>query len=265
MQRAESFTEEMIDTTLADSFPASDPPSWTLGRDQAYPSASVARFNLQPRHYSWEGKSMVSQESYQPKQFNLSGLHGISDQTLEMHFKLYEGYVKETNGLTARIWDFLKDGRVDQEEMPAYSELTRRLGFEYNGMVLHEYYFGNMTKRGAGDPNKDSPFRKAAEASYGSYDIWKADFVSIGKMRGVGWAICFEDPKRRRITNHWVTLHEIGNVAGFDPVVVMDVWEHAFLLDYKPADRPKYIEAFFANIDWPVVESRIALEQSERS
>src|ERR687891_408587 len=102
--------------------------------------------------------------SYQPKQFDLSGLTGISDKTLEMHFKLYEGYVKETNKLTEKISEFLKDGRVDQEEMPAYSELTRRLGFEYNGMVLHEYYFGNMKRQGSGDPEKTSNFMKAAEA-----------------------------------------------------------------------------------------------------
>ena len=200
---------------------------------------------------------MVKSESYQPKQFNLSGLQGISDQTLEMHFKLYEGYVKETNRLTEKISDFLKDGQVDQEEMPAYSELTRRLGFEYNGMVLHEYYFGNMTEGGSGDTGKQSNFYKAAESAFGSYDIWKADFVSIGKMRGVGWAICFQDPKRGRLSNHWVTLHEIGNVAGYQPVLVMDVWEHAFLLDYKPAERPKYIEAFLANVDWKVVEARL--------
>src|ERR671914_2040948 len=96
--------------------------------------------------------------SYKPRQFNLSGLQGISDETLEMHFKLYEGYVKETNKLTEKISEFIKDGNVDQEEMPAYSELTRRLGFEYNGMVLHEYYFGNMKKDGTGDPGQTSAF-----------------------------------------------------------------------------------------------------------
>ncbi len=195
--------------------------------------------------------------SYTAKQFNLSGLNGISDETLEMHFKLYEGYVKETNKLTEKISEFLKDGRVDQEEMPAYSELTRRLGFEYNGMVLHEYYFGNMKREGSGDPDKTSNFLKAAETSFGSYDIWKADFVSVGKMRGVGWAICYENPANGRLSNHWITLHEVGNVSGFNPVLVMDVWEHAFLLDYKPAERPKYIEAFFSNIDWAACEQRL--------
>jgi Fe-Mn family superoxide dismutase len=201
---------------------------------------------------------MSSTNSYQPRQFNLSGLKGISDKTLEMHFKLYEGYVKETNNLTERITEFIKDGKVDQDEMPAYSELSRRLGFEYNGMVLHEYYFDNLQSGGGlGDPTKTSQFVKAAEATFGSYDIWKADFVGIGKMRGVGWAICYQNPANGRISNHWITLHETGNVAGFNPVLVMDVWEHAFLLDYKPAERPKYIEAFFSNIDLTAVEGRL--------
>ena len=201
---------------------------------------------------------MSSTGSYKARQFNLSGLKGISDQTLEMHFKLYEGYVKETNNLTDRITEVIKDGNVDQEEMPAYSELTRRLGFEYNGMVLHEYYFDNLQKGGGtGDPAKTSEFVKAAETTFGSYDIWKADFVGIGKMRGVGWAICYQNPANGRLSNHWITLHETGNIAGFTPILVMDVWEHAFLLDYKPAERPKYIEAFFSNIAWTAVENRL--------
>jgi Fe-Mn family superoxide dismutase len=194
---------------------------------------------------------------YKPKQFSLSGLKGISDQTLDMHFKLYEGYVKETNGLTERIAAFLEDGQVDQEEMPAYSELTRRLGFEHNGMVLHEYYFGNLKKQGTGEPDRHSAFVRAAELRYGDYKRWKADFVGIGKMRGVGWAICSQDPANGHLSNHWVSLHEIGNVAGFQPVLVMDVWEHAFLLDYKPADRARYIDAFLSNVDWDTVEQRL--------
>ncbi len=195
---------------------------------------------------------------YRPKQFNLSGLNGISDQTLEMHFKLYEGYVTNTNTLTRKIAEILRDGKVDQEEMPAYSELTRRLGFEYNGMVLHEWYFGNMKKGSTTtDPERNSDFYRLAEGSFGSYDTWKADFMSVGKMRGVGWAVCYQDPVNERLSNHWITLHEVGNVAGFVPVLVMDVWEHAFLLDYKPADRPKYIEAFFSNIDWAACEQRL--------
>jgi Fe-Mn family superoxide dismutase len=207
---------------------------------------------------------MINKFTYQPKQFDLSGLSGISDKTLETHFKLYEGYVKETNKLTEKISEFLQDGKIDQEEVPAYSELTRRLGFEYNGMVLHEYYFGNMKRQGSVDPERNSTFFKLAEESFGSYDTWKADFVSVGKMRGVGWAICYQNPANGALSNHWISLHETGNVAGFTPALVMDVWEHAFILDYAPADRPKYIEAFFSNIDWAAVERRLQVNQVSR-
>ena len=202
---------------------------------------------------------MTRELTYKPQQFDLSGLDGISDETLEMHFSLYEGYVAETNRLNERIREIISDGRVDREESPEYSELNRRLGFEYNGMVLHELYFGNLRKGGGpGAPARESSFGKAAEASFGSYDLWKTDFGSIGAMRGVGWAICYQDPTTRALSNHWIDLHEAGHVAGFVPVLVMDVWEHAYLLDYKPAERPKYIEAFFSNIDWDAVERRIA-------
>src|SRR5690349_14090326 len=163
----------------------------------------------------------MERKFYQPKKFNLSGLKGISDQTLEMHFKLYEGYVKATNELNARIAAILSDGRVDQEEMPAYSELTRRLGFEYNGMVLHEYYFGNMKKGGGNEPARGSQFRKAVERSFPSYEIWRTDFVSVGKMRGIGWAICYLDPKTGFISNQWIEVHQTNNVAGFIPLLVM--------------------------------------------
>jgi len=200
---------------------------------------------------------MIERMAYKPKHFNLSGLQGISDKTLEVHFKLYEGYVKSVNELNERIAEILNDGKVDQEELPAYSELTRRLGFEYNGMVLHEYYFQNMQRQGLGEPAADSNFRKAAEKSYGSYDTWKTDFVGVGKMRGVGWAICYQDPTTGMISNYWITLHEVGNVAGYIPILVMDVWEHAFILDYAPSDRPKYIEAFFSNINWDAVQGRL--------
>ena len=206
---------------------------------------------------------MIATEPYRPKQFNLSGLKGISDHTLEMHFKLYEGYVKETNNLSEKIAEFLKDGKVDQEEMPLYSELKRRMGFEFNGMVLHEYYFDNLMKGGGAEPQRNSAFYKAAGASFGSYEIWKADFVGVGKMRGVGWAMCYEEPATGRLSNHWISLHQTGEVAGFNPILVMDVWEHAFLLDYKPAERPKYIEAFFSNINWSTVEGRLKHTKSD--
>src|SRR5256885_13362489 len=125
---------------------------------------------------------MIATDPYKAKQFNLSGLNGISDRTMEMHFKLYEGYVTETNKLSEKIAEFLKDGKVDQEEMPLYSELKRRLGFEFNGMILHEYYFENLKNGGGGDPVRTSSFYEAGEASFCSYATLKEDLGGTGKM-----------------------------------------------------------------------------------
>lgn len=193
---------------------------------------------------------------YKAQTFNLSNLNGISDGTLAMHFKLYEGYVTNTNILNEKLADLSK-GEIGAGEMPIYSELTRRLGFEYNGMVLHEWYFGNLKSGGSGDPDKASAFSQAAEKSFGSYEQWKKNFVAVGKMRGVGWAATYLDPVSGGLSNHWINLHETGNVAGFVPVLIMDVWEHAFIRDYAPAERPKYIEAFFSNINWEACNERL--------
>src|SRR2546425_4897020 len=123
--------------------------------------------------------------SYKARDFNLSALNGISDQTVEMHFKLYQGYVKETNTLSEKISEFIQDGKVDQDEMPAYSELTRRLGFEFNGMVLHEYYFDNLkTGGGTGNPAQTSSFVKAAQSGFGRYDFLEGDLVGLWQVRG---------------------------------------------------------------------------------
>jgi len=200
---------------------------------------------------------MHTAKPYEAKAFDLHGLHGISDRTVEMHLGLYAGYVKETNRLLEQIAGFLRDGRVDQEEMPAYSELKRRMGFEYNGMVLHEYYFGNLMRGGGGEPPRGE-FRAAAERSFGSLALWQTDFTSVARMRGVGWAVCSLDPETGALSNHWVTLHEVSNVAGFRPILVVDVWEHAFLLDYAPSERARYVEACFANVDWRAVEARMS-------
>jgi Fe-Mn family superoxide dismutase len=196
------------------------------------------------------------QESYTPKKWPLAGLQGISDQTLQVHFGLYEGYVKNTNLLNEQIAGKINAGQVAGAD-PGFAELTRRLGFEYNGMVLHEYYFDNMTTNAGGMPTSGALY-EAIGNSFGDIETWKKDFSAVGGMRGVGWAIAYQDPKSGRISNHWITLHEDGNVAGYKPILVMDVWEHAFLLDYKPAERSKYIESFFANVDWAAAESRLA-------
>ncbi len=191
---------------------------------------------------------------YKPKQFKLSGLKGISDKTLEMHFGLYEGYVKNTNALTEQLAEMSRQKATGKD--PAYAELTRRLGFEYGGMILHEYYFENLAPNGKGSVSQE--IKKPIDNSFGEFETWKNDFVAVGEMRGVGWAILFQDPVTQQLSNHWIVLHHMGVPSGFKPILVMDVWEHAFLLDYKPSERTKYIEAFFANINWDVVQRRLA-------
>lgn len=200
------------------------------------------------------------QQTYTPKKWNLSGLIGISDRTLELHFGLYEGYVKNTNLLNEQLDELVRKGQEASTNL-TFSELSRHLGFEYNGMVLHEYYFDNMTNS-AGEAPSTGRLHDALARSFGDFETWKKDFCAIGGMRGVGWAIAYQDPKIGRISNHWITLHEDGNIAGFKPILVMDAWEHAFMLDYKPAERSKYIEAFFANIDWDIAESKLVTPAS---
>ena len=190
--------------------------------------------------------------SFKARSFPLSGLTGISDKTLEMHFGLYEGYVKETNQLTEQLAELVKAGKAAKN--PVYAEMNRHLGYEYGGMILHEYYFENLAPKGKGKPS--AQLTKALEDTFGSFETWKAYFMAVGGTRGVGWAVLFRDPITGRMTNQWITLHEQGVPAGYSPILVMDAWEHAFLLDYKPSERAKYIEAFFSNVNWEEVGER---------
>jgi len=204
----------------------------------------------------------MSYAAYKAKQFKLSGLDGISDQTLEMHFGLYEGYVKNTNLLIEQISAITRKKAASGQD-PAYAELTRHLGFEFGGMVLHEYYFENIAAKGKGSPSTD--FKHAVEQSFDGFENWRQAFGAVGEMRGVGWAILYQDPVTERLSNHWVALHQDGVPSGFKPILVMDVWEHAFLLDYKPAQRGKYIDAFFKNVDWEAVHRRLATPAAVRA
>jgi Fe-Mn family superoxide dismutase len=199
-------------------------------------------------------QNKIQYKPYAENDFShLKGLTGISDKTLEIHLGLYAGYVKNTNTLNERVIELTENGKSGT---PEYSELKRRYGWEYNGKVLHEYYFGNL-KAGGSELKESSAIGKLMQETYSSVDVWKNDFMKVGAMRGVGWAILFQDPSTKTLSNHWISSHEEGNIAGFAPILVMDVWEHAFLLDYKPSERAKYIEAFFSNIDWAAVEGRL--------
>ncbi len=182
----------------------------------------------------------------------LLGTRGMSDQLLTNHFALYEGYVKNTNALLELL-------ATKEPGTPEYAELKRRFGWEWNGMRLHELYFGNMRKEEGmenGELGMESGIREAIEKNFGGFEKWKKDFVGVGTMRGIGWVILAKDPGNGRLFNTWINEHDGGHLAGATPLLVMDVFEHAFMLDYG-LKRADYIEAFFKVIDWQVVEGRL--------
>ena len=203
-------------------------------------------------------------KTYKEQKFDLTGLNGISDKQLEEHFALYAGYVKQVNALNDELAKLRGEGKASGKN-PEFAELTRRLGFEYDGMILHEYYFSNLRRGAEPQPAAGSALAAALIESFGSVDQWHGDFQAIGDMRGIGWVILFEDPVTERLTNHWVSLHQDGIPARCKPLLVMDVWEHAFMRDYKATERVKYVDAFLRNIDWSVVEQRTREDSAARS
>ncbi|MBM4440883.1 MAG: Fe-Mn family superoxide dismutase [Candidatus Rokubacteria bacterium] len=199
----------------------------------------------------------VKVKTYKEQKFDhLKGLDGISDKQVEEHLALYAGYVKQVNTLNEELARLRGEGKASGKH-PEFAEITRRLGFEYDGMILHEYYFSNLKKAADPQPATSSALAQALTAHFGSVDQWREEFQGIGDMRGIGWVILFEDPATDRLSNHWVTLHHEGIPAGFKPLLVMDVWEHAFMRDYKATDKATYVEAFFRNVDWTMVEGRL--------
>jgi len=194
------------------------------------------------------------------KNLKPSGLVGISDEQINDHWKLYQGYVKQVNILNQALRQ-AQDEKTLEVGSLVYADRRRRYGFEYNGMVLHEYYFENLaspkelTKK-LKELTDNTPLKKAIIDTWGSVDLWKKDFIAAGKTRGIGWAILYCDPTTKQLTNHFIAEHQNGNIAGYKPILVMDVWEHAYMVDHKAGGRGVYIEAFLQNIDWEVVCKR---------
>lgn len=187
---------------------------------------------------------------YEAKDFSsIKGMKGFSDELLEDHFGLYKGYVSHTNELLDEFETLAKKGDLGSVQ---HAELRRRLAFEFDGMRLHELYFGNL----GGDGKYPADVKSMLESGFGSPDRWEEEFRAVGSMRGVGWAILYLDPVAKRPVNFWIDEHHGGHPTGSVPLVVMDVWEHAFMTDYG-TDRASYIDAFMGNIDWKVVAKRL--------
>ena len=194
---------------------------------------------------------------YAAKNFDqLRGLTGLSDAQITEHLGLYAGYVKQVNSLVQELAE-MKAERDQSGKDFSLAEATRRFAYEYDGMVLHELYFSNLKPGGEARPTDRQGLGRALAESFGSVDQWLQNFQAIGGMRGIGWVILYEDPANGHLVNQWITLHQDGIPARWKPILVMDVWEHAFMRDYKASERSKYIEAFFKNVDWNAVEHRL--------
>ena len=190
--------------------------------------------------------------AYEAKDYSsLLGMDGFSEVLLKNHFTLYQGYVTNTNKVMDTLAAMLTEGKTGT---PEYNELKRRMGFEFNGMRLHEYYFENLGGKEA--VNKSGKLAKKLAEDFGSYENWEKDFKSTAAMRGIGWTILYQDDKTGRLLNQWINEHETGHPAGCIPVLILDVFEHAFITDYG-LKRADYIEAFFRNINWSKAESRL--------
>ncbi len=186
---------------------------------------------------------------YKERDFSsLMGLDGFSETMLGNHLKLYAGYVKNTNTLLEKLPNLEKG-------TPEYNELSRRFGWEFNGMRLHELYFENMSKTpGAYKP--DSDLAKAMADSFGGdAAACGEDFTKRASLRGIGWVVTYYDKVANKIFNVWIDEHGTNHLSGCTPLVVMDMWEHAFMTDYG-LDKASYIAAFKKSIDWDVVSAR---------
>ncbi len=185
---------------------------------------------------------------------NLLGMAGFSDTLLKNHFTLYQGYVNNTNKILETLDKMLQAGKQGE---PEFAELKRRLGWEWNGMRLHELYFQNLG--GDGDVGKAPRLMKAIETQKGSVEACVNDFQATATMRGIGWVVVYQDIAHGAILNQWINEHDVGHPTGLNPILVLDVFEHAFMIDYG-LKRADYVAAFMKNLNWAEVEKRFVVK-----
>lgn len=192
--------------------------------------------------------------AYQAQTFDLPALQGISPKQLEVHLKLYGGYVTFFNKLEETKADLMRDS---EKNAYALGEVNRRLGFEFDGMRMHELYFSQW-ENGSTPLTAGGALGETLAAQYGSFESWMSQFKAVGMTRGIGWTILYYDQKGGRFFNAWVGDHELGQLAGVPVILAMDMWEHAYMVDYTPAEKKNYIDAFLQNLNWSVPEERFA-------
>jgi len=189
-------------------------------------------------------------KKFEEKKFNIPELKGISKKTVEEHLKLYAGYVKHSNLIQEHVVELGKDSEKYTYEL---GEINRRFGFEFCGMKNHEYYFSAL-ESGAKNLSDKSELKKAIEKEWGSFDGWLARFKAVALTRGIGWAMLSYDRQENRLITHWVDEQHLGQLAGTQLVLALDMWEHSFVADYQPSGKKDYINDFFENLNWSVVE-----------
>jgi len=190
---------------------------------------------------------------YEPLTFDIPEMEGISTDTMENHLGLYQGYVKHVNLIREKIDAFNND---PENNAYAIAEMQRRLGFEFGGMRNHEYYFAQF--EGGAQPLPDGSLKRKLEEQWGSVDHWLTRFQEIAKTRGVGWAMLYHDPHTDQLVQTWVDEQHMGQLADLDIILALDMWEHSYMRDYVSSDKGKYVDAFFANLNWQVVSDRLA-------
>lgn len=187
------------------------------------------------------------------QKFNIPALKGISEKTIEEHLKLYAGYVKHTNLVLEKIKGLKEDG---EKNAYALGEVNRRFGFEFNGMRNHEVYFGSL-EGGATSLSPESPLAKMIAERFGSFDAWLAEFKAIALTRGIGWAMLYFDPVSQKLLNAWIDEQHLGQLQNCTLILGLDMWEHSYVADYQPSGKKHYVEDFFGNLNWSVVEGNV--------
>ncbi len=170
-------------------------------------------------------------------------LVGISKKTLDIHHgKLYTGYVNKSNEIEEKI------KKADKASANAtYSEigeLKRQQSFALNGVYLHEAYFNVL----GGDGKPTGTLVDRIKKDFGSYEEWEADLKAAG-IAARGWVVMAYDVNAGRLNNYSCDIHSEGGIWGAVPIIVLDVYEHAYFIDFG-SDRKSYIEAFVKNLNW---------------
>jgi len=181
-------------------------------------------------------------------------MKGISSKTTEEHLKLYAGYVKHANLVLEKIKELKQDS---EKNAYALAEINRRFGFEFNGMRNHEVYFRSFEDSSTPLATSDT-LAKTITEKWGSFDTWLAEFKAIALTRGIGWSMLYYDPVSKQLLNAWVDEQHFGQLNGCQTILALDMWEHSFVADYQPSGKKQYVEDFFANLNWKVIEQNFS-------